>query len=162
AHPDIPHGTVRIAFTPDEEIGAGAKYFDVARFGAKYAYTMDAGSRGELEMESFSADAMTITFQGLNTHPGYAKGKMVNAIKVAADFSARLSREKLSPETTEEYQGYVHPYVVNASVDKTSVKLLIRDFQTPELKKKEAFLTRLATETVADWPGASFETKVEE
>ncbi|HYO16293.1 MAG TPA: peptidase T [Thermoanaerobaculia bacterium] len=161
AHPEIPHGTIRIAFTPDEEVGTGTRYFDVAKFGAKYAYTMDGGARGEIEYESFSADSMTITFQGRNTHPGYAKGLMVNAIKVAADFIHRLPRE-MSPETTDGYEGYVHPYVLNASVDKTSVKLLIRDFKTPALQEKEDFLERLAQETVADWPGASCEVKIEE
>ncbi len=122
---------------------------------------MDGGARGEIEYESFSADAMTFTFQGRNTHPGYAKGLMVNAIKVAADFIHRMPR-KMSPETTDGYEGYVHPYVVNASVDKTSVKVLIRDFKTPGLKEKEDFLEDLARQTVADWPGASYESKVEE
>ncbi len=162
AHPEIPHGELRIGFTPDEEVGAGTKYFDVARFGAKYAYTLDGGSRGELECESFSADAMTLTFQGFNTHPGYAKGSMINSIKIAADFIQRLPRETLSPETTDGYDGYVHPYVVNASVERTSVKVLIRDFSTPGLKVKEDFLEGLARETVAAWPGASLEVKVEE
>jgi tripeptide aminopeptidase len=161
AHPEIPHGTIRIAFTPDEEVGTGTKYFDVEKFGARYAYTMDGGARGEIEYESFSADSLTVTFQGRNTHPGYAKGLMVNSIKVAADFISRLPRE-MSPETTDGYEGYVHPYVVNASVDKTSVKLLIRDFKTPALKEKEDFLEGLARETVAAWPGASYESKVEE
>jgi tripeptide aminopeptidase len=161
AHPEIPHGTIRVGFTPDEEVGAGTKHFDVARFGAKYAYTLDGGARGELECESFSADAMTLTFQGFNTHPGYAKGSMINSIKVAADFIHRLPRE-MSPETTEGYEGYFHPYVVNASVERTSVKVLIRDFKTPGLKEKEDFLEKLARETVAAWPGASLETKVEE
>lgn len=161
AHPEIPHGTIRIAFTPDEEVGTGTKYFDVAKLGAKYAYTMDGGARGEIEYESFSADSMTITFQGRNTHPGYAKGLMVNSIKVAADFIHRLPRE-MSPETTDGYDGYVHPYVVTPSVDKTSVKLLIRDFRTPALEEKEDFLEKLARETVADWPGASYEVKIEE
>lgn len=161
AHPEIPHGTIRVGFTPDEEVGAGTKHFDVARFGAKYAYTLDGGARGEMESESFSADAMTITFQGFNTHPGFAKGSMINSIKIAADFIHRLPRE-MSPETTEGYEGYVHPYVVNASVERTSVKLLIRDFKTPGLKEKEDFLEKLARETVADWPGASMEFKVEE
>ena len=162
AHPEIPHGTIRVGFTPDEEVGAGTKYFDVAKFGARYAYTMDGGARGEIEMESFSADAMTITFVGRNTHPGYGKGKMVNAIKVAADFISRLPKDGLAPELTEGYEGFVHPYVVNASVDRTSVKLLIRDFKTPALQEKEDFLARLAQETIADWPGATVETKVEE
>ena len=130
AHPEIPHGTVRIAFTPDEEIGRGADHFDVSRFGAVCAYTLDGGSAGELEHESFSADAITVTFKGFNTHPGYAKGKMVNAIKLAAEFVARLPRNGLSPETTDGYDGYVHPYQMDASVDRTSVKVLLRDFKT--------------------------------
>lgn len=162
AHPEIPHGTIRVGFTPDEEVGAGTKYFDVPKFGAKYAYTMDGGARGEIEYESFSADAMTLTFIGRNTHPGYAKDLMVNAIKVAADFISRLPEDSLSPETTEGYEGYVHPYVVTASVDRTSVKMLIRDFKTPGLKEKEDFLEKLARETVADWPGSSLEVKVDE
>ncbi len=162
ANPEIPHGTIRIAFTPDEEVGAGTKYFDVARFGAKYAYTMDGGARGEIEMESFSADAMTITFVGFNTHPGYGKGLLINSIKIAADFLTRLPEDGLSPETTDGYEGYVHPYVMDASVDRTAIKLLIRDFQTPGLQEKEAFLERLARETVKDWPGSSVEIKIEE
>jgi tripeptide aminopeptidase len=161
-HPEIPHGPIRIGFTPDEEVGNGTKFFDVARFGASCAYTMDGETRGEIEMETFSADAMTITFQGFNTHPGYAKGKMINAIKVAADFISRLPKDELSPERTEGYEGYVHPYVVNASVESTSVKLLIRDFKDPGLREKEASLEKLASEVVRDWPGASVTTKVEE
>src|SRR5947208_9604660 len=128
AHPEIPHGAIRIAFTPDEEVGRGTAHFDVARFGARFAYTVDGGSRGEVEAESFSADAMTVTFHGFNTHPGYAKGRMINAIKVAADFIASLPADRLSPETTEGAQGFVHPYVLEPSVEQTSVKLLIRDF----------------------------------
>jgi tripeptide aminopeptidase len=162
AHPEIAHGTIRLGFTPDEEVGTGTKFFDVAKFGARCAYTMDGGARGELEYESFSADAMTITFQGRNTHPGYAKGTMINSIKVAADFISRLPQEGLSPETTDGYEGYVHPYVVNAGVEKTSVKLLIRDFRTPGLQEKESFLAELARRTVADWPGTTFESKIEE
>jgi tripeptide aminopeptidase len=161
-HPEIPHGAIRVGFTPDEEVGRGTQHFDVARFGAHCAYTMDGETRGELEIESFCADAMTVTFQGFNTHPGYAKGRMVNAIKVAADFVGRLPQDRLSPETTSGHEGYVHPYVVQASVERTSVKLLIRDFAEPGLKEKEDLLAELAHRTVADWPGATVETKVEE
>jgi tripeptide aminopeptidase len=161
-HPEIPHGPVRVGFTPDEEVGNGTKFFDVKKFGAVAAYTMDGETRGEIEMETFSADAMTVTFQGVNTHPGYAKGKMINAIKVAADFIDRLPKDRLAPETTTGYEGYVHPYVVNASVDKTSVKLLLRDFKTPGLREQEAYVTKLAKETAADWPGVAVEFKVEE
>jgi tripeptide aminopeptidase len=162
AHPEIVHGPIRIAFTPDEEIGRGTKYFDVAAFGAACAYTMDGGSRGEIEVESFSADAMTITFHGFNTHPGYAKGRMVNAIKVAAAFIDRLPKAELSPETTSGEEGFVHPYVVQASVERTSVKLLIRDFVTAELQSKEAMLEHLARVTIAGIAGARVETSIEE
>jgi tripeptide aminopeptidase len=162
AHPEIPHGPVRIAFTPDEEIGRGTIHFDVARFGAVGAYTMDGGRRGEIEIESFSADAMTITFHGCNTHPGYARGKMINAIKLAASFIDRLPRDTMTPETTADLEGFVHPYVVQASVERTSVKLLVRDFSTPGLHDKEALLERLARDTVASSPGARVECAIEE
>ena len=160
--PGFPHGAIRIAFTPDEEVGHGTKFFDVVRFGARYAYTMDGGPRGELEFESFSADAITITFRGFNTHPGYAKGRMVNAIKLAARFIERLPADHLSPETTELRDGFVHPYVVDAAVDQTRVKLLVRDFLTAGLAEKEAWLCSLAAEVVASVPGASFKVQVEE
>jgi tripeptide aminopeptidase len=162
AHPEILHGPIRIAFTPDEEVGRGTQHFDVARFAASCAYTMDGGSRGEIETASFSADAMTVTFHGFNTHPGYAKGRMVNAIKLAAAFVDRLPKGELSPETTADDQGFVHPYVVQASVERTAVKLLIRDFRTSELRTKEDLLARIARETVAGVPGARVETAVEE
>ncbi|HEX6975298.1 MAG TPA: peptidase T [Vicinamibacterales bacterium] len=162
AHPEIPHGAIRIGFTPDEEVGHGTKHFDVARFGARYAYTMDGGERGEFEFETFSADAMVVSFRGFNTHPGFAKGRMVNAIKLAAKFIASLPADRLSPETTDGREGFVHPYVVQASVDQTTVKLLIRDFVTAGLKEKEAWLERLAREVVAGVDGASVEVAVEE
>src|SRR5215831_8762336 len=160
-HPEIAHGAIRLAFTPDEEIGRGANHFDVARFGCRCAYTLDGGSRGEVEGESFSADAVTLVFHGFNTHPGYAKGRMVNAIKVAADFISRLPRD-LSPETTEGYGGFVHPYVQQSGVDRTSVKLIVRDFQTEGLAEKEALIERLARETEASYPGARVELAIEE
>ena len=162
AHRDVPHGAIRIAFTPDEEVGNGTKFFDVQQFGARYAYTMDGGPRGELEFESFSADAITITFRGFNTHPGYAKGRMVNAIKLAARFIERLPADRLSPETTELREGFVHPYVVDATVEQTRVKLLVRDFVTSGLAEKEAWLQSLAAEVVAGVPGATFSVQVEE
>jgi tripeptide aminopeptidase len=105
---------------------------------------------------------MTVAFKGFNTHPGYAKGRMINAVKLAAEFIARLPKDRLSPETTDGYDGYVHPYVVDASVDKTSVRLLIRDFSTPGLEEKEAMVEQLAREVVADHPGATIEFKIEE
>ncbi len=162
AHPEIPHGIVRIAFTPDEEIGRGTMHLDIEAFGAQYAYTLDGGGRGDLEIESFSADAVTVTFHGFNTHPGYAKGRLINAIKLAADFIARLPKNRLSPETTEGYEGYLHPYAMDAGVERTTVRLLARDFTLDGLREKEALVHALARETVAAHPGASVDIQVEE
>ncbi len=138
AHPEIPHGPVRIGFTPDEEVGTGTKYFDVERFGAYCAYTMDGETLGELQVETFSADSMTVNFHGFNTHPGFARGKMVNAIKVAAKFIDSLPADTLSPETTEAYEGFVHPYTVDAGVEKTSVKFIVRDFDEARAQGKRS------------------------
>ena len=160
AHPKIAHGPIKIAFTPDEEIGRGTKFFDVATFGAKYAYTMDGSSRGDLEFESFSADAMTLTFVGFNTHPGYAKDRLVNAIKVAAAFICRLPRD-MAPETTDGYEGFVHPYVLQGGGETTSVRLIIRDFKTAALEEKEQMLERLAREAAQSY-GARVEIAIEE
>ena len=162
AHPELRRGAVRIAFTTDEEIGRGVDHFDVARFGAVYAYTLDGGSRGELECESFSADLFTAVFKGFNTHPGYAKGRMVNAIRAAADFIASLPRSEMTPETTDGDDGFVHPYDLRAGVDRTTVNVLIRDFMTGELGTKRALLEHLAREAAAGVPGCGLETVVTE
>src|SRR5215813_2687963 len=162
AHPELAHGTIRLAFTPDEEIGRGANHFDVNRFGCHCAYTLDGGSRGEVESESFSADLMTVTFYGFNTHPGYAKGKMVNAIKVAADFIGRLPAGRLSPESTDGHEGFVHPYTQQSGVDRTVVKLIVRDFDTAGLVEKESLVAGLAREAAAAHPGAHAECAVDE
>jgi tripeptide aminopeptidase len=159
-HPEIPHGPIKIAFTPDEEIGRGTQHFDVDAFGASYAYTMDGSTRGELEFESFSADAMTLTFVGFNTHPGYAKDRLINAIKVAADFVDHLPRA-MSPEATDGYEGFVHPYVLQGGTERSSVRLIVRDFKTPALKDKEDMLKRLALGTATRY-GARVEVSIEE
>jgi tripeptide aminopeptidase len=159
ARPDLPHGPIRIGFTPDEEIGRGADRFDVARFGALCAYTLDGGNRGELEFESFSADVMRVTFVGFNTHPGSAKGTMVNAIKAASRFVDRLPAGRLSPETTAGYEGFVHPYQVDASVDRTSVRVLLRDFVTAALRGQQAVVESVAR-AVAHETGTQVEIEV--
>ncbi len=158
--PELVHGPIRVSFTPDEEIGRGVRHFDVARFGAHCAYTLDGAALGTVEAETFSADSMIVTFQGRNTHPGFAQGVMVNAIKVAADFVSRLPRTSLSPETTRDREGFVHPNNVDATVDRTSVKFIIRDFETKELAANEDLLRKLAQETVKDWPGSSVSFEV--
>jgi tripeptide aminopeptidase len=115
-----------------------------------------------MDVETFSADAMVLEFQGFNTHPGFAKGKMINSIRVAADFLSRVPSDRLSPETTEGREGFVHPYTLEASVDRTAVKFIVRDFRNTELKKMEDMLERLARETVTAWPGARLSVRVQE
>ena len=158
----IRHGPVRICFTPDEEIGRGADRFDVERFDCLCAYTLDGGSRGEIEYESFSADLLTAVFSGFNTHPGYAKGRMVNAIRAAADFIASLPRHELAPEVTDGREGFVHPYEVQAGVERTTVKVLLRDFDTAMLATHGALVERLAREAAARHPGCGIEVTVRE
>ncbi len=161
-HPEIPHGTIRIAFTPDEEIGSGTDHFDVPRFGAECAYTLDGEERGQVDVETFSGDSMTVTFQGRVTHPGFGKGRLVNAIKIAAEFVQRLPKDRLSPETTDGREGYVHPVGMDADVDRTTVRFIVRAFDTATLREQERFVEQLARETAAGWPGASASVAVTE
>jgi tripeptide aminopeptidase len=161
-HPEIPHGMIKFAFNPDEEIGHGVDHFDVPAFGATYAYTLDAGDAGEVEDETFSADGVTLRFLGRSAHPGYAKGKLVNAIKVAADFVAALPRETLSPEATADREGFVHPTTITGAAEEAIVRLIVRDFDTAELPKKEALLHDLAAAAVARHPGSRYDMTVVE
>lgn len=161
-HPEIERGEIKVAFTPDEEVGSGVKYFDTKRFGATYAYTLDGETIGEIEDETFSADTMFVTFHGIIFHPGYAKGKLVNSVKIASDFINRLPKETLSPETTELKEGYVHPNDIRGAVDKAEVKLIIRDFEEDGLKKKEDMIRKLAEEALRNYPRGRVECKVEE
>jgi tripeptide aminopeptidase len=162
AHPEIRRGAVRVAFTPDEEIGRGTAHFDVTAFGASVAYTLDGGTRGELEYESFSADSMTVVFRGFNTHPGYAKGKMINAIRAAGAFIASLPQGRLSPETTDGYEGYVHPYLINGGVEEVRVRVLLRDFDTRKLAEHRALVERAARSAATAVAGITVEVTVEE
>jgi tripeptide aminopeptidase len=162
AHPEIPHGPVKIGFTPDEEVGRGTQHFDVNAFGARYAYTLDGARVGDLEIENFSADAMTIIFKGFNAHPGYAKGRMVSGLKLAAEFVHRLPRHGLSPETTDGYEGYVHPHTLQGGVERATVKMLLRDFSASGLDEKAKMLTDLAAEIVRPYPAASVEVQRQE
>ncbi|MDQ7817908.1 MAG: peptidase T [Melioribacteraceae bacterium] len=159
-HPEIKHGKIRVCFTPDEEVGRGTEKFDVKKFGAKYAYTIDGGTRGEVETETFSADAVVIKFNGKNVHPGYAKGKMINSLKIAARFLEMLPKDSLSPETTEKREGYVHPVSTTGNETQTIIKFIIRDFDAEKLKEYENFLKGLVEKTVAQFPGSSFEFEV--
>ncbi len=160
AHPEVKHGPVKICFTPDEETGRGTEKIDLDKLGAKYAYTVDGSSRGEVEIETFSADAVNINIIGKNIHPGYAKGIMVNSMKVAAHFIDNLPKDKLSPETTEKREGYFHPVAMKGNEEKTTIKFIIRDFNTSNLKKFEDLLKSIAEESVAKFPGAKLEFEV--
>lgn len=159
-HPEIKHGEIKIVFTPDEEVGRGAEKFDVEKVGAKYAYTIDGSTLGEVETETFSADAVVIKIKGINVHPGYAKGKMVNSLKVASHFMESLPKDKLSPETTEGRDGYVHCVAMEGNEELTTMKFIIRDFITAKLKEYEEMLEDLVKKAVADFPGAAYEFEV--
>lgn len=161
-HPEIEHGKIRILFTPDEEVGRGVEKLDMKKLGADYGYTLDGGERGALEFESFSADGATAVIHGISAHPGYAKGKMVSAIKIAADFLDRLPKDRWSPETTEGREGYVHPMSVEGGIEKVVVKFIVRDFSTASLAEHESTLEQLLKDTVAEYPGARYEFSVYE
>ena len=162
SHPEVKHGTIKICFTPDEEVGRGTEKVDLKKLGAQFAYTVDGSSRGEVETETFSADGMTVKFHGKNIHPGYAKNKMVNAVKVGARFIEKLPKNTLSPETTEKKEGFVHPTTFNANEELATVKFIIRDFVTEKLAEKEDLVKKLAEETAAEFPGSRVEVEVKE
>ncbi len=161
-NPEIKHGTIKIAVTPDEEIGAGADHFDIKKFGADFAYTIDGETLGEVEDETFCADAVTMTVHGVNVHPGYAKNKMVNSIKIASKIIDALPPDTLSPETTEKREGYVHPTSFSGNEEKTVIKFLIRDFTVDGLKEKEDFLKKISNKVMADYPKANLDFVVDE
>jgi tripeptide aminopeptidase len=151
---DVRHGKIRILFTPDEEIGRGVDKLDLHRLGADFGYTLDAGERGTLEDETFSADSMTITFHGISAHPGYGKDKLVNALKVAAHFVDSLPKDEWSPETTEDRYGFVHPVRLSGIAEKAVVEFIIRDFYTARVFAYEEALRSRLEDTLAAWPGA--------
>lgn len=161
-HPEVKHGTVKIAITPDEEVGKGAEHFNVQKFGADFAYTIDGESVGEIEDETFCADSIILTIYGVNVHPGYAKNRMINSIKVASHIIEQLPKHTLSPETTEKREGYVHPHSINGNEEKTVVKFLVRDFTVDGLKEKENFIKEICAAAISHYPGASYEFEVVE
>jgi tripeptide aminopeptidase len=161
-HPEVKHGTIRLLFTPDEEVGKGTIKVDLKKLGADYGYTLDGGEVGSLEDETFSADSVQLIIHGVITHPGYAKDKMVNALKIAGDVLASLPRAELSPETTHEKQGFIHPIRVDGIAEKATIDFIIRDFVTDGLKKKEDFLLSVVEMVMDNYPKASFEFKVTE
>jgi len=161
-HPEVPHGEIKILFTPDEEIGRGVDHVDIQKLGANYGYTLDAGVRGAYEDETFSADGATVNFYGVSAHPGYATGKLVNALKIAGDFLNRLPKGEFSPETTSGREGFVHPVTMGGVAEHAWVKFIVRDFETKKLAEHESRLKSIMDETVADYPGARAEMTTEE
>ena len=157
----IQHGEVKIGFTPDEEVGAGTKYFDIKKFGAEFAYTVDGDTPGELNKETFSANVCLVTVQGRDIHPGSAKNVMVNSVRVISEIIARLPKN-ISPETTDGYQPYIHPYVLEGGVGKSSAKILFRDFRTEGLSELKKIVDRVVAEVQAIFPYAKIDVKVTE
>lgn len=160
--PSLKHGRIRILFTPDEEVGRGVEKLDMAKLGADFGYTLDAGEAGSLEDENFSADSMTVHFHGVSAHPGAGMGKLVNALKLAGDFLASLPKERLSPEVTQGREGFVHPVHFNGNAENASVQFIIRDFETQRLGEYEYMLQHLADEVVKQYPGSSSHYEVKE
>lgn len=161
-HPEVKHGDIKILFTPDEEVGKGTVKVDMQKLGAQFGYTLDGGEAGSLEDETFSADGVTVTIHGVITHPGYAKDKMVNALKIAGEVLAALPRTELSPETTEGTQGFIHPVRVDGIAEKATIEFIIRDFVTAGLKTKEDHLLDIVKKVMEKYPAASFDFKVAE
>ncbi|HVG15423.1 MAG TPA: peptidase T [Chitinophagaceae bacterium] len=161
-NPNVHHGTIKILFTPDEEIGRGTAKIDLKKLGARFGYTLDGGESGSLEDETFSADAVQIIIHGVITHPGYAKGSLVNALKIGAEILDSLPKSALSPETTEKREGFIHPVRVEGIAEKCTLDFIIRDFVTEGLKEKEDYLKGLTQKVFARYPGASFEFLVTE
>lgn len=162
SHPEARHGKIRILFTPDEEIGRGVDKLDMERLGADFGYTLDAGELGSLEDETFSADGVSITFHGVSAHPGYAKDKLVNAIKVAAYFVDSLPKDEWSPETTEDRYGFVHPVRISGLAESVVVELIIRDFYTAKLGAYEEHLKSKVEDALRAFPGSRAEFHVKE
>ena len=155
-HPEIKHGDIRILFTPDEEVGRGVEKLDMQKLAADFGYTVDGETLGSIENETFSADAVTVTIQGNSVHPGFAKGKMLNAVKIAADFIEALPKDKLSPETTAGREGFVHPVALQGTVEEAMIQFIIRDFNDDKLTEYQSEIERIITKIVGKYPGAGY------
>lgn len=161
-NPHIEHGTVKILFTPDEEIGRGVDYVNLERLGADFAYTMDGEKAGTIEDETFSADAATLTIHGVSVHPGFAKGKMQSALKIAGEVIANLPKDTLSPESTTEKQGFVHPTNMSGTVEKAEIGFIIRDHATSKLKDHVAVIEDVVENVLRNYPGCTYTIQVQE
>ncbi|RAJ87851.1 tripeptide aminopeptidase [Chitinophaga dinghuensis] len=153
-HPEIKHGAIRILFTPDEEVGRGVEKVDMKKLGADFGYTMDGGELGSLEDENFSADSAKIVISGVSAHPGAAKDKLISAIKIVSEIVDALPKDSLSPETTEDREGFVHPVRISGTVEQAEIDFIIRDFETSALEMHENFLRRIMEKVLERYPGA--------
>jgi tripeptide aminopeptidase len=162
SHPEVKHGEIKILFTPDEEIGRGVNHVDMKKFGADYGYTIDGETLGSYEDETFSADGMKIIIQGVSAHPGFAKGKMESAIKIAAEIIVALPQSKLSPESTHEKEGFIHPVEISGEVELASIEFIIRDFEDNKLHQHEDELKRITQKVLKNYPHSSAEFIVTE
>jgi len=161
-HPEIKHGVIKILFTPDEEIGRGVDKADLKKLGADFAYTIDGETAGNIEDETFSADAATITIEGVSTHPGFAKGKMEHAIKIAAAIVDRLPKDTCSPETTEGKQGFLHPIGISGALEQATVSFIVRDFTDQGLKEKELLLEDIVKSVMRDFPHSTYRIEIKQ
>jgi tripeptide aminopeptidase len=159
-NPQIRHGAIKILFTPDEEIGRGVDKLDLKKLGADFAYTMDGETAGNIEDETFSADGVTITIEGVSTHPGFAKGKMEHATKIAAAIVDRLPKHTCSPETTEGKEGFLHPTGISGALEKAKIDFIVRDFDDEGLKQKEALLEAIVKDVLKDYPRSTYRMEV--
>jgi tripeptide aminopeptidase len=162
SNPEIPHGTLKILFTPDEEIGKGVDFVNLEKLGASFAYTIDGEKAGSIEDETFSADSMEIIFKGVSTHPGFAYHKLENSLKIAGIFLNKLPKNTMSPETTKGKEGFIHPVNIQGKADQTSVHLIIRDFTREGLIEKENYIQDLVNTVMTDFPHSTAEFKISE
>jgi tripeptide aminopeptidase len=160
AHPEIPRPTIRVVITPDEEVGRGTEHITTSEIKADFGYTIDGEKLGEIEDETFSADTVEVEIIGVNVHPGYAKNKMINAVKLAAELIGFLPADTLSPETTEKREGYIHPYSLQGGNEKAVIRFLIRDFTRAGLKEKEGWIEKKTQVLQKKYPKAHFHFKV--
>lgn len=161
-HPEIKHGTIKILFTPDEEIGRGVDKVDLAKLGADFAYTMDGETAGSIEDETFSADGVTVTIDGISVHPGFAKGKLQSALKIAASIIEALPKDRLSPETTTRREGFVHPVSIKGGVEQATIEFIVRDFDDGNLHRHEQELEGIVNAVVSRHTGCNYRFTVTE
>ncbi|MBK6904586.1 MAG: peptidase T [Saprospirales bacterium] len=162
SHPEVKHGAIRLLFTPDEEVGRGVEHVDLEKLGAKFGYTVDGERRGSLEDETFSADQAIVTVEGVSSHPGFAKGKMENALKIASEILAGLPKERLSPETTEDREGFLHPVQFSGIAEKATIHFIVRDFVDEKLQEHEDFLRSIVDKVLKGYPNSSATVEIKE